>query len=843
MRTVFGSPRRQWRCRMTWPRKLPDGCGFFPRHRRSSATHERYSSTKALIVLLLIAAGLPTEAAAQQGWTGSVIDLSHSFAAGPATGFGAIAADAAGNVRVLWTQESDAGLTTGVRTTQRDRETGTWSEPTEIFRTSDPYGVVCGQLVMDDRGNAVASCHTDAVDEVVTLVVLRYTTAEDTWSAEELERGVGLIQPYLAMDAAGNAYAVWSSTTLRLRRLDASTNQWGPPAALPFVGLEPRVVADADGSLFVTWRVLAGANAIMGAHYVAAIARWSAASAIFVWEHSIGAVDLAYDRTGHVMVVWGQWTSAGGHSAIRASRYSPSVGWGPVIDVATYPGEFSEPRIVADEQGNALAAWYVWRGPSRGRIEAATYAVATSTWGTPTPLSPESEAVSWPVVTTDGRGNATIAWLQIIGGLSGVRVVRFAASAGTFGPMTTVASAYPYRPLVWMAADPSGAATVVWQTADAAGIIVQATRWEPTPVAPVITHVAVEPGVLRVHLAPGRDKEPGFLAVTYEYSVDDGQSWSPRIPPSATSPLDIRGMPGGSSALRVRAVNHAGAGVASALYSVTLSPAPDPPMNFAALGIVENRVTVGWIAPAGSTLAEGYVLEGGSAPGEVLARITTGGTAPIFTFAAPRGTFYLRLRAFSGASFSPPSNEVQIIVDLPVAPSAPANLLGLVNGMTTVLSWTNTTAGGTPTSLRLDVSGSWTGTLPLPLSEAFSFPSVPAGTYTMTLRAVNAAGVSPPSNAVTLTVPNPCSGSPASPRNLATGVDGGVIHLKWDAPVSGDAVMGYEVIVTGTFNGSVRTSARSLSSVAAPGSYTVSVIAINSCGASAPTTSQTVAVQ
>jgi hypothetical protein len=108
---------------------------------------------------------------------------------------------------------------------------------------------------------------------------------------------------------------------------------------------------------------------------------------------------------------------------------------------------------------------------------------------------------------------------------------------------------------------------------------------------------------------------------------------------------------------------------------------------------------------------------------------------------------------------------------------------------------------------------------------------------------VNAAGVSPPSNAVTLTVPNPCSGSPASPRNLATGVDGRVIHLKWDAPVSGDAVMGYEVIVTGTYNGSVRTSARSLSGVAAPGLYTVSVIAINSCGASAATTSQTVAVQ
>jgi hypothetical protein len=795
-----------------------------------------------IVILLLLIGGLPSVAVAQQGWTGVVTDLAHPFGAGSSTGFSAVDADSAGNVRVVWSQGSDDGLATIVRTTLRDRDSGEWSQPLEIFRTTDAYGVVCGQLLLDDRGNAVAACHTDAADEVITLVVLRYDAGSDTWSAEELERGIGLIQPHLAIDAAGTTYAVWSSLTLRLRRFDVSTNQWQPVVALPFAGQQPRLIADAAGNLFLTWRVLTGSNAIMGAHYATALATWSVPSAIPLESHSLGAVDLAYDRTGHVMLVWGQWTTAGGHSAIRASRYSPSDGWGPVSDIATYPGEFAEPRIVADEHGNALVAWYVWRGPARGRIEAATFATATDTWSTPRPLSPESEAVSWPAMTTDGRGNATIVWFQIFGGISAVRAVRFMGAFGTFGSMIEVASAYPHRPLVWIAGDPSGAATVVWQKIDAPGIFIQATRWEPTPVAPVITSAVVEPGALRVHLAPAGDSEPGFFAVNHQYSSDDGMTWTPRFPPSTTSPLEIRGLAGGALALRVRGVNHAGAGASSARYAVTLSPAPDPPTNFTALGIVENRVTVGWVAPSGPVIPDGYVLEGGTAPGEVLGQITTGGTAPIFTFSAPRGAFYLRLRAFSGASFSAPSNEVRVIVDLPVAPSPPENLLGLVNGTAVALSWTNTTGGGTPTSLRLDVSGSWTGTLPLPLGEAFSFSGAPAGTYTMTVSAANAAGVSPPSNRVTLVVPSPCTGSPVTPQRLTAGVDGHIIHVKWDAPASGAAVTDYDVIVAGHYNVTVRTSARSLSGAAQPGLYTVRVVAINSCGASAPTPPHTIVV-
>jgi hypothetical protein len=47
-------------------------------------------------------------------------------------------------------------------------------------------------------------------------------------------------------------------------------------------------------------------------------------------------------------------------------------------------------------------------------------------------------------------------------------------------------------------------------------------------------------------------------------------------------------------------------------------------------------------------------------------------------------------------------------------------------------------------------------------------------------------------------------------------------------------------MVTGSFVGSFPTTARTLSGTVGPGTYTLSVIATNPCGTSAPTAGQTV---
>ena len=86
------------------------------------------------------------------------------------------------------------------------------------------------------------------------------------------------------------------------------------------------------------------------------------------------------------------------------------------------------------------------------------------------------------------------------------------------------------------------------------------------------------------------------------------------------------------------------------------------------------------------------------------------------------------------------------------------------------------TPAGIPSSLVLDVAGSLSTSLPLGLNDTFSFAGVPPGTYTFTLRALNASGSSQPSSPVTLTFPGPCSGPPLAPSGFIAYKVGSTIH-------------------------------------------------------------------
>ena len=84
-----------------------------------------------------------------------------------------------------------------------------------------------------------------------------------------------------------------------------------------------------------------------------------------------------------------------------------------------------------------------------------------------------------------------------------------------------------------------------------------------------------------------------------------------------------------------------------------------------------------------------------------------------------------------------------------------------------------------------------------PVSESFSFANVRPGTYTFTVAAVNATGTSAPTTAVTLSFPGSCTGVPNPPPAVSGLVVGNVVSLAWEAPQSGPAVSGYELVVTG----------------------------------------------
>jgi hypothetical protein len=126
---------------------------------------------------------------------------------------------------------------------------------------------------------------------------------------------------------------------------------------------------------------------------------------------------------------------------------------------------------------------------------------------------------------------------------------------------------------------------------------------------------------------------------------------------------------------------------------------------------------------------------------------------------------------------------------------------------------------------------------------AFSFAGVPGGSYTFRVRAANAAGTSAQSNAVSLAFPNGCTGVPSAPDNFLFYKVGTNVFLIWDPPATGPAPTSYVLNVTSApFTGAVPLATRTFGGAVPPGTYNVSVAAVNACGTGAVTGVQVVTV-
>lgn len=218
--------------------------------------------------------------------------------------------------------------------------------------------------------------------------------------------------------------------------------------------------------------------------------------------------------------------------------------------------------------------------------------------------------------------------------------------------------------------------------------------------------------------------------------------------------------PNGTFLLSVVASNGAGTGPESALASVTFPGsgvvAPGSPTGLG-VSVAGTTATFTWTGPASGGVPAGYVLLAGTSPG--FAGPFASLPLPVSPTAVsipgvPPGTYYIRLVAQNAGGTSGPSNEVTLTVAGASAPGAPT-LSASATGSTVNVSWT-AGSGGAPTSYTLSAAvtpgGAPVATVPLG-GTSVSFANVPSGTYYLRLTASNAAGTSPASNQVAVTVP------------------------------------------------------------------------------------------
>jgi predicted phage tail protein len=181
-----------------------------------------------------------------------------------------------------------------------------------------------------------------------------------------------------------------------------------------------------------------------------------------------------------------------------------------------------------------------------------------------------------------------------------------------------------------------------------------------------------------------------------------------------------------------------------------------------------------------------------------------------------------------------------------VVPAAPV-LSHSVVGTTVFLTWSPAATGGVPTGYVVEASLSAGGAamtaFPVAVT-ALTVPNVPAGTYFVRVRAVNGDGSGPPSNEVTVVVGAPCAQPPGAPGPLVASVSGATVTLSWSPPTGGCPATQF-VLRAGFAPGQVVFnipvgSNTSFSGTAAPGTYFVSVAAVNAAGQGPPSNEERV---
>jgi subtilisin-like proprotein convertase family protein len=182
-------------------------------------------------------------------------------------------------------------------------------------------------------------------------------------------------------------------------------------------------------------------------------------------------------------------------------------------------------------------------------------------------------------------------------------------------------------------------------------------------------------------------------------------------------------------------------------------PASPTPLTHLTGRVSGTSIGLAWKSSFGGGAADHVVLD---VTGSYTGSVSVPAQETFSANAVPPGTYTIVAHAANGHGLSDVSNTVTLTVPGPCSgpPSAPdpERILAYRSGNLVGLVWDPPASGPAPDSYSLTVTGAFTGVVPLGTQRFLEVPA-PAGTYGLSLSAVNVCGVSPPSPVQFVTVP------------------------------------------------------------------------------------------
>lgn len=330
-----------------------------------------------------------------------------------------VAVDAAGNAVVVWQQRALSQWS--IHANHYRISTGTWAA-SESIETGTAGDAVVPTVVLDANGNGLAVWRQFDGSRA-DVWANRYTASTTSWGTAaviESDDTGNADAPQIAMDSNGNAVAVWSQkvfawNSILANRFDASNGSWGTATLVETNDSSnakfPKVAVDATGNAVAVWREDTMPSRIASNRFNVGAGTWGLPALIDTGASIATMPEVAMDGAGNAFAVWTQGDDA------MANRFNAGTGtWGAPALIETNnvgPEGVYDVVITADTAGNAIAVWDQFDGIQRN-IFANRYTMDTDTWGTAAVIETDNAgpARSVRIASNPSTGSALAVWAQ-----------------------------------------------------------------------------------------------------------------------------------------------------------------------------------------------------------------------------------------------------------------------------------------------------------------------------------------------------------------------------------------------------------------------------------------------
>lgn len=335
--------------------------------------------------------------------------------------------DATGNITVVWIQENAGRYSLW----SRRYETGSGWGNAELLETDDTGDANEPEIAIDGDGNVITVWHQ--YDSVRHNVWTNRFEAGVWGTATLLESDNNTaVYPHVAMAESGDAMAIWvqsdgARSNAAGRYYDAGTDTWQAVASLENGSGDvqsPRVAIDASGNALAVWYQSDGSVLdVMSNRYVPG-SGWGTAAAISALNQNGYDPKIAMTPDGDALAVWYQYD--GTRYNVWANRYDHTAGWGNAELLETEDTVSSDTAsVVVDGNGNGVAVWVENDGSGTLNLMANRY-VADTGWSAAEAIESSTETLNaGAALAVDGGGRITAVWAQSNGAEDSLYANRF----------------------------------------------------------------------------------------------------------------------------------------------------------------------------------------------------------------------------------------------------------------------------------------------------------------------------------------------------------------------------------------------------------------------------------